>query len=48
MRSVVARIYRLIGKTHEDGTPIHILHGSVVMNTVVAGADPVTSASEGR
>jgi hypothetical protein len=35
MRSVVARIYRLLDKSRDDGSPIHILHGSVVMDTAV-------------
>ena len=39
MRSVVARIYRLIEKFHEDGTPIHILHGSVVIDTALADSE---------
>ena len=33
MRNVVARIYRLVDRTREDGTPIHVLHGSVVIDT---------------
>lgn len=39
MRSVVARIYRLLDKIRDDGTPIHILHGSVVMDTAIAQVD---------
>ena len=38
MRSVVARIYRLAEKVREDGTPIHLLHGSVVIDTTPPGA----------
>jgi len=41
MRSIVARVYRLIEKVHEDGTPIHILHGSVVMDTALAGSEAI-------
>ena len=35
MRSVVARIYRLLDKTKDDGSMIHVLHGSVVLDTVL-------------
>lgn len=35
MRSVVARVYRLIDKFREDGQPVHVLHGSVVLDIAV-------------
>jgi hypothetical protein len=46
MRSVVARIYRLIDMAHEDGTPIHVLHGSVVIDT--APADTADKSKDGQ
>lgn len=46
MRSVVARIYRLIDKFHEDGSPVHILHGSVVLDTALAEQEPTREARE--
>ncbi len=45
MRSIVSRIYRLIGKLHDDGTPIHILHGSVVIDTAVPSTAPESEAT---
>jgi hypothetical protein len=38
MRSVVARIYRLIDQTRDDGRPVHLLHGSVVIDVAVPDA----------
>jgi hypothetical protein len=54
MRSVVARIYRLIDRFREDGTPIHILHGSVVLDTALVSnptglvSTPEVSVGAGR
>lgn len=45
MRSVVARIYRLLDKTREDGGPLHVLQGSVVIDV---GAPNTQTASEGE
>lgn len=47
MRSIVARVYRLIDKTHDDGTPIHILHGSVVLDTALVDAGSIPQAEHG-
>ena len=48
MRSVVARIYRIIGKLREDGTQIFILHGSVVLNTAIATGEQQGIPQEGQ
>ena len=35
MRNVVSRVYRLVDKTRDDGSPIHVLMGSVIMDTSI-------------
>jgi len=39
MRSVVSRIYRLTEKVRPDGSPIHVLQGSVVIDTAMPEPD---------
>jgi len=46
MRSIVSRIYRVIDKVRDDGSPIHLLHGSVVIDTAVVSKPPLTSEAE--